>query len=555
MDIQSVINKTSSKIGTWVVFFLCTLFITGLWLPRNWGFYGNGDWDLTYTTFEVARKSILDYGQWPHYNPYLAFGSDLDANPQANWFSIFFIPILLFGSFFGYKISICIGILIGLFGMKRLLTNSGSEPVVAILLSIIFCSASFFGRHIIEAGHSNFLYFYFIPYLFYFLNKYRQTEQRQALIWPIAILFQMICGGAPFVFIVASMIFGFWIIGLSASKKLNVKQGLMMASSFVFGFGLSLWKIIPIYEFWSSFPRLVTDDSQINLLVWLHALNDSSTDSGTPHQWHEISIGIGLLIPLFVVVYRKSIPNYQIWFTIGVIALWLGLGNQPKFVNPWYVIHHFLPVFDGLRAPFRFGFILLFSLPIAFALVINKLGDKKLILIILSSIALSTTLTFNSLSRNLVESQRIDEIVLPKHDHYSLLNRGPEYPFHYLSLKENQFLISAYEPQHLSVVSDTMKNFIEGSELLEFSPNQMQILAHDSATKLAIRFSENWQINPNTQILNHHGLIGLETLPGKSYSIFYKNPASSKGFYFSLFFLVLLLLFLSPMATVKSYWN
>ncbi len=546
MTNQNVINKLTTTIGTWQLFLVCALFITGLWLPRNWDFYGSGDWDLTYTTFEVARKSIVEFHQWPHYNPFLAFGSDLDANPQGNWMSVFFIPVLLFGSFYGYKISILMAILIGLFGMKKLLMSIGNDAFQSTQLSIFFCTASFFSSHIIDAGHSNFLYFYFFPYLLYFLNKFRLQHNKHLLIWPLIILFQMLSGGAPFVFIVACVMVFAWLIGLLIHKQISIKNTLLILSPIVFAIGLSLWKILPAIQSWKEFPRLVTDDSQINILVWLHALNDSKTDTSTPHEWHEITIGVGLILPILILAYRQHITHFKTWFIISCVIIWMSLGNQPNIINPWYIVHHFLPIFDGLRAPFRFGFITLFIVVLGSGIILKNLNDNKLVFWILIGISLSNTLSFNSVSRNMVFSKRLHDIHLENTKAFAIVNKGIHYQNHYESVKHNQFLISAYEPQHISEVKDTLSDFVKGATMVNFSPNKLTLKAKDSMVTVALRYSKYWTINENASIINSNGLIHFKSKDGKVYELEYSNPNFETGLKLSLLVLILSLLLLLP---------
>lgn len=543
---NKLIAWLGTNTGTFLLFVLWSLFITDLWLPRNWGFYGNGDWDLTYTTYEVARKSIIEFGQFPHYNPFLAFGSDLDANPQAAHYSIFFLPILAFGTFYGYKVSILLAIVLGLLGCHKLLKAIGSDTMPSILLSMILCSAPYFGRHIIEAGHSNFLNFYLIPALFWLYLRYLKSGKFSQLGLPVLILVQFICGGAPFIFIVAVITLMLWLIGRLVLKLISIKKALFVFSTVGFAIGLSLWKLLPVMDLWTNSPRLVNDDSQINLLVWLHALNDSKTDTGTPHNWHEIAIGTGLFLPLLVILYRQYIPNFKTWLILLVLVIWLGLGNQPNYINPWYLIHHTLPFFNGLRAPYRFAFILLFAIIIGSAIIITKIKDNKLIYIILFSIALSNTLNYNALSRNLVHTPRIDDIPKDSTSKFAVRNLGNDYPFHYLSLKNNQFLVSAYEPMHLPNVGDTLESFVKGGNLTHFTPNAITIKSTDTLSIFALRWQEGWTTSSNSVIINYKGLLAVRSAIGNEILLNYHNSALSRGLNYSLVVLILFLFCFYP---------
>ena len=42
--LQGIFGKSRN---IWILFIAWILFASNLWLPRNWGFYGEGDWDLT----------------------------------------------------------------------------------------------------------------------------------------------------------------------------------------------------------------------------------------------------------------------------------------------------------------------------------------------------------------------------------------------------------------------------------------------------------------------------------------------------------------------------
>ncbi len=547
VSIERILN---SKLKVGLVFILWTLFITNLWLPRNWGFFGSDDWDLTYATFESARKSIVEYRQWPGFNPYLAFGSDMDANPQSAHASIFFIPILIFGTFYGYKVAIIAAILIGLFGMQALLKGLGLDNLKSVLLSMLFCSASYFSRHIMEAGHSNFLNFYLVPYLFYFLNIFRLKISFWSGIIPTLILTHFISAGAPFAFIVAVFLITLWTIGLILTKNIRFIKVLGFFSIVLFSAGLSLWKIIPVLDLWTNFPRTVIDDSSINLLILLDAFADFKTDTGTPHGWHEISLGIGLLVPVLILFYRKHIANFNVWIGLSLLSVWLSMGNTPSLINPWYLLHHYFPVFDSLRSPYRFLFIALFALVIGLALIVNKLEDNKLILIIILSLALSNTLNFNAISRNMVFSERLEAIPETNDQIPDIIKSNKKQLF--LNIRKNKLVIDAYEPQLLSTVSDTLQSFSSGALVTEFKPNFIRLKSTDSIVKLSLRHSSNWSTSLG-KIENANGLLSITKLQAnQNITLTYLNDKIRTGVYASLITLLLASISFYTFSRIKS---
>lgn len=522
-----------SKAGTLLFFLLVALFITGLWLPRNWGHYGNNDWDLTYTTYEIARASIIEQHDWPLYNPYLAFGSDVTANPQSVVGGIFMLPVLIFGTFYGLKASLLMAVLIGLYGMRSLVLKINSNPSIALMLAVIFCSSAFLGRHIVLAGHSNFMYFYFFPFLFSNLLNFKLKGNRTSLLLTVLILSQFITGGAPFLFIIACICMGLWLIGMALVDK-EVRMTIPFLIAILAGFGISAWKVIPVMDFWSQSPRLVNDDSSINFLVWLNALEDNPTSTGTPHGWHEFAIGTGIMMPLIILYFHKKIIGFKIWLFLFLLVLWISLGNVPDHFNPWFAIHHFLPVFDGLRAPSRFGFILLFSMIIGLAICLKNENNNKLIYLILISITLSNSLNFNSLSRNLTLTPRIDEIRLPEIAANTVIRSNDKFNNQFPIVLKKGILVNAYEPLHLDSVTDTLNQFIIGGNLKSLNCNKIEFKLSGDTALLCLRYDKNWQTNTGQIEKSNNGLLSVIGKTGSDIELNYFNSKIEKGMVISI---------------------
>lgn len=521
-----------------ILFLVWVLFITNLWLPRNWDFYGSGDWDLTYSTFEAARISILQYGEWPSYQPYLAFGSDLNANPQAVHASIFFIPVLLFGSFYGIKITILIALLIGLFGAKKLFQLIGAEVLISTLMAMVFVASPFFSRHIIEAGHSNFLYMLLLPYLFFHVLSFYKSQKIFHFLMASLILTQTLAGGAPFAFIVSCLAIVLWSIGLVWIEKIKLYKALPNILIIVIATGLNLWKILPILDLWNETPRLVNDETGINLLIFLHALNDSPTDTSTYHAWHEISIGFPLVLLAFIIYKIQIVNSYFKWILLFIPIIWLGLGNIPAYVNPWYVLNHYVPGFTSLRAPYRFGGLSLLILSIAFVKTSKFYIDNKLFYIVLIAITLSQTLSFNAISRNQVFTERIAEIS-NRNDSLFQVKRFhvSEKEYQYLSIKNQNFIQNAYEPLELQTVSDSVDQFVTGARILKFTPTKITFAPNQNLVKIGLRYSINWKINGKGELSNQNGLIVYKG-PLENFTIIYSNNVFKTGLLYSLIFLV-----------------
>ena len=534
----------SKNRNIWILFIAWILFASNLWLPRNWGFYGTADWDLTYSTFEVARINIIEYSEWPSYQAYLAFGSDLDANPQAVSGSIFLIPVLLLGTFYGYKLSILLAMLIGLWGAFKLFKLYCLDNFISFSMSIIFVGAPYFSRHIFEAGHSNFLFFYFIPWIFFHLENYKNLGKHKYLIYIALLLALPISGGAPLVSIVASA--GLFL--LSLGYFLIDKKGSKFISGVIISIGFALlvnaWKIFPAIEHWAQSPRLTKDESGINFLIYLQTLCDFQTDTKTPHQWHEFAIGFPLILIVLSCYKLFKIKNVRYWLILSIPIFWIGLGNSPNYVNPWYLLNHYVPVFSSLRAPYRIGVLSLLILCVLFLKTYNKNNYKELIYMTLVSCILTQTLSFNSISNKMVYTKRIEETpttdTLKKLDVVVLKKHEFENQFYFI--KKQCIVQNAYEPLNLLKVEDSLNTFVSGGVLLSFKPNKICINSKDSAVKTSIRFNKNWHLNGIGRIINQKGLLCVKDSKGKI-ELVYKNERTKIGAMFSLLSLILFLSF------------
>jgi len=89
----------------------------------RWGIW---DWDYQCSLLEAARKSIVEYGQWPFWNPWLGGGHSLAGHPLGRTFNPSFVPVLVFGTLPGVKVDVVLYMMIGQLGAAHLLRRLGS---------------------------------------------------------------------------------------------------------------------------------------------------------------------------------------------------------------------------------------------------------------------------------------------------------------------------------------------------------------------------------------------------------------------------------------------
>lgn len=546
--IQDWINKNSvSNSVLWLVFISWTLFVTNLWLPRNWGFYGHHDWDLTYATFEAARKSIVEFSQFPAFNPYSSFGTDFWSNPQSVHLSIYLIPVLIFGTFYGYKISIIIGVIIGLWGAYLLFLKFSKQSYISIVLAMLFVASAYFSRHIFEAGHSNVLFFYLLPFAILFFYQFIKENKRTSLIKFLLIMIQILIGGAPFVFIAIALLIGIWIIGISIiHKKVQYKYFIYFIITMSLIVGISMFKLLPVIQHWSNWPRIVNEDSGISLLTWVQSLADYNTDTRTWHDWFEFSLGINLALFVLFIYFLKQLENRKIWLLLTIPFIWICLGNTPYYFNPWYLLNQYVPVFKSLRAPYRFGILLVFSFYLSLSIMLRNKQDIKWVNLLLIIVLFSQTLHYNSVSKLMVNGPRIEEKTLKlqnKSQPIPIIIKKEDYRNQFRYVHSNYMVLNSYEPMQLEAVNDTLKTLVSGGVLKSFSPNKLLITTNDSLILINYRYSPHWNIIGKGVISNKNGLLAIQHHDA-TIELSYNNNGLRKGIIYSLISVLFTFIFL-----------
>lgn len=101
------------------------------------------DWQFFQFFDEIARKTILEFGQFPIWNPYFCGGTTLVGNPQTTYLVPTFPLVLLFGTTFGERLSDIPVLVLGCEGGYRLMRHLGTRGAAALLCALAF---PFFGR-------------------------------------------------------------------------------------------------------------------------------------------------------------------------------------------------------------------------------------------------------------------------------------------------------------------------------------------------------------------------------------------------------------------------
>lgn len=132
-----------------------------------------GDFDYYTQLYEAFRISLLHYGQFPDWNPWLAGGTPLYANPQFGLISIQSVFVLFFGSVYGLKLAYVFYAILGFIGVyvlgRQLLHSS---QIRASLIGLLWVMCGFFTSH--NISHFTFALFFLLPWLFFLIyNRHK----------------------------------------------------------------------------------------------------------------------------------------------------------------------------------------------------------------------------------------------------------------------------------------------------------------------------------------------------------------------------------------------
>jgi len=374
----------------------------------NFSYWGIQDWDQHLFYHAVPERTLIEYHQFPLWNPYYCGGTVMLANPQSRFLSPSFLLILLLGTVKGIKLDIFLHLIIGLLGMYLLARHYKMDELTAALPACVYMLNSMYVLNI-TVGMTWFLSVVYLPWAF--LCYLKGFEQWKFTLLSGLFLVLMYFGGGAYPLSVTMLFFALFSL-LSAYPKdvassLNLdmagqspplrvrlfgrvlslrRRGIVkVAKSFslllVFTICLGAIKFFPSFDFLREHPRHISDYSGYSVKMLYNSLlsRDQSLAAvekypskegfwdGRSYAMDENGMYIGfisLLLFLFgVVMHWKRKWRLTLCF---LIFLWLSLGNRIP-LSLWKLLHA-LPVYDSMRVAqrFRIVFMLIMALFVGF---------------------------------------------------------------------------------------------------------------------------------------------------------------------------------------------
>lgn len=144
--------------------------------------FSSGDFDMQIQMIEAAKLTILEYGEFPLWNPWISGGVPLFADPQFSLFSPQMILSLVLPSVVAWKVTFFLYLAVGFFSMFKLTTflsksDNTLQKLVNILLSYIWVFNGFFLVRF-NGGHFNFILLSVLPLAIYLILTFDKSKKR-----------------------------------------------------------------------------------------------------------------------------------------------------------------------------------------------------------------------------------------------------------------------------------------------------------------------------------------------------------------------------------------
>lgn len=344
-----------------------------------------GDADYLMQTQEAARISILKFGQFPWWNPWVSGGVPLFANPQYSLISLQSITTLIFGSILGYKIALVGYFFIGFWGFFVLFVKGLKTPLLtAILLAYIWTFGSFLVHRL--GGHYTFFAIQYFPFILYFFL----TRKKNKLSWLwLGLLMGLMANTAAHNMTIMSFV----VLGLFAlaqlfdisfkiikNRSLKINTNIQLPDLYFWLKTLGIFLVFAGYRLYYSFsyikeyPRGFSfPETTIGIPKAIYAIFGPFRQLvNTPNVplwgWGEISTYIGLAtgvaaiicaFALFITQKNKHEQNKikpvispLLILILGLLFFVLGLGQFIGNLSPYIVLKH-LPIFADMRVSTR----------------------------------------------------------------------------------------------------------------------------------------------------------------------------------------------------------
>lgn len=292
---------------------------------------------------DAARRTVVDYGQLPLWNPWYCGGLYGLGSPQARFGAPTFLLTLLFGTSGGEALLCFLAVLLALEGAYRYLRSRAVGALGGFLAAPAFGLGGMFAMAPTLGWH-NFLGFALLPWALWGTRRAARGQVRGAVV-AAAALASMVGLGGTYVAPISALacVVEALIVGLRRPRR---TAWTVLAAGALLALGLSLGRLWPIFEELQRAPRVVAGTSG----------NDPGSLVGALFGYLPVfSLASWYLVGLFAgCVAVLGLWRRRVVLALGAAGVWawlaLGYWAKPSLYGALRVSRFF----SMLRAPERF---------------------------------------------------------------------------------------------------------------------------------------------------------------------------------------------------------
>ncbi len=370
-------------------------------------------WDAMdlYLPWKYFITDTLSHNQLPLWNPFINAGFSQMGDP-GTWYPVSWGVGVIFGGYsigalhFEYLLHLYLG---GL-GFYFLLKQFGFARMVLVACAIGYMLS---GLMIGNAQHVGWVVSAaWLPWILLYFLRLQLTPQFRTGIQLALVLFLLLSGGYPGMFIVTVYIlFGFFAV--NSWKQIRAKNFKIYRKQWLYfgisaGFFLLMSAVVLVAAFdmaplinrgtglndrpdiWNTLTGSLTPQALTSYIYPLATAKNDQAFWGADFSMTNCYFGVLLLLTIFATIFRKDAPkNARIYFGVGVLFVLISLG-QALPVRTWTT---YLPFMDLFRFPslFRLFALFFFLISAGFSLqhiLTSEKRRKHFAYVILGSIVL-----------------------------------------------------------------------------------------------------------------------------------------------------------------------
>ncbi len=345
--------------------------------PRNLGY---GDWDLNLAKYEAVRRTVLDWGQFPWWDPWCRGGFPLAANPQCGVVGVATPLVLALGTSVGMRFAQLACLLIAMEGSRRLAMFWFRDQLAAVAAGLIYgingavLSQALCGYHL-PMSYCSF------PWLLYYVFRLDRRRWDGALLgfW---LAFNVLNGINYYIVYALAVVGVVWLRGMRARSG-PARARFLVHTILAVGLLLALagWRLATTGLVFRDFPRpywSLHDFTPWSILMYL-ITRPRVADLARmriPEYWETLWY-IG---PLALTLAALSLGRgWRWWHTLTAGCVWLAAG-EVAWYHPSYWLSH-LPPFTAMHVVPRWRIMAMLGFALAAADVLagwRRSGSKAL---------------------------------------------------------------------------------------------------------------------------------------------------------------------------------